>query len=164
MTPEKIDWSQQHCGVRQAPASVVRELMPDLACVLDTFPGTEDAFTWDVKVHMLMPRQYPCIPDWHTDSVPRVAGIQQFDACKTHLSMYAWISGAPLTEFAGGYLAPRTWHRFNQLTQHRGTAAADHGWRGFIRATDREIRDHRPDRQYLRRHCQVYLDANNYQW
>jgi hypothetical protein len=71
-----IDWSKQHCGVHQAPYSVVLELMPDLAEVLGTFPDAPHHFTWDVKVHRLMPRQYPCIPHWHCDNVPRINGIQ----------------------------------------------------------------------------------------
>jgi hypothetical protein len=72
-----IDWSQQHCGVHQAPAAVVAELMPDLQPLLETFPDDLSKFTFDVKVHMLMPGQYPCIPNWHTDFVPRVNGIRR---------------------------------------------------------------------------------------
>jgi hypothetical protein len=158
-----IDWSAQHCCVHQAPYAEVLSLMPDLREVLDTFPDSPDLFTWDVKVHMLMPRQYPCIPNWHADNVPRVNGVQRFDMVRRELPMYCWVSGAPLTQFKHGYLLPRTWHRFTQLDERRGTAAAEFCWRGFIRVTHREIQQPRLA-PWLRRHCQVYLDSETYQW
>lgn len=160
-----IDWTKQHCGVHQAPIGELLRLMPELAgiCLVD-FPDEPSDFTWDVKVHMLMPRQYPCIPNWHTDNVPRVNGIQRFDLIKPELPMYVWISGAPLTQFEHGYLLPKTWHRFTQKDRHRGTMAAEFCWRGFIRATHKDIM---PPKQgdHLRRHCQVYMDsAETYEW
>lgn len=158
-----IDWSKQHCGVHQAPIHIVKELMPDLAEILDSFPDNPSQFTWDIKVHMLMPRQYPCIPNWHFDNVPRRNGIQRFDLIDPNLPMYAWISGPPLTQFKHGYLEPQKWHRFNQLDEHRGTAASEFTWRCFIRASHKDIV--RPKgSEYLRRHCQVYLDPKTYQW
>ena len=160
---KSVDWSKQHCGVHCAPIDVVRKLMPDLCEVLDTFPDDARVFTWDVKVHMLMPRQYPCIPNWHTDNVPRVNGVQRFDMLRPELPMYCWLSGAPLTQFKHGYLTPLAWHRFTQLDEHRGTAAGEFGWRGFIRATHSDIQAPKVG-DYLRRHCQVYLDAETYQW
>ena len=72
---KQITWSEQHCGVHHAPYSEVRKHMPDLIEVLETFPDDPDLFTWDVKVHMLMPNQYPCIPHWHCDNVYRINGI-----------------------------------------------------------------------------------------
>lgn len=159
----KVDWSKQHCGVHQAPIEKVLELMPDLKEVLDTFPDDASKFTFDVKVHMLMPQQYPCIPNWHTDNVPRVNGVQRFDLIKPELPMYLWVSGAPLTQFKHGFVLPERWHRFTQLDEHRGIAAAEFCWRGFIRATHREIQAPK-DSNWLRRHCQVYLDAETYQW
>lgn len=159
----KVDWSQQHCGVHQGTARNVRDLMPDLAPILDTFPDDPEKFTWDVKVHMLMPRQYPCIPHWHTDNVPRVNGVQRFDMVRPELPMYLWVSGAPLTQFDHGYVLPERWHRFNQLDRHRGTPASEFCWRGFIRATHVDIQPPQ-ESGHLRRHCQVYLDADAYQW
>lgn len=158
-----VDWSRQHCGVHQAPIRVVGELMPDIVPILLTFPDNSRNFTWDVKVHMLMPRQYPCIPNWHADNVPRVDGIQRLDLVRPELPMYAWISGAPLTQFKHGYLQPEKWHRFNQLDEHRGTPASDFGWRCFIRATHVDICPPKKG-DWLRRHSQVYLDAESYQW
>ncbi len=162
-TPEEIDWSVQHCGVHQATASTLLELMPDLTSILATFPDDAELFTWDVKIHMLMPRQYPCVPNWHVDNVPRVNGIQRFDLIRSELPMYLWLSNGPLTQFQHGYVQPRVWHRFTQIDQHRGTAAGDFGWRCFIRATHKDIQPPKL-KNHLRRHCQVYLDAKEYQW
>lgn len=141
--------------------------MPDIAPIIDTFPDKKEKYTWDIKVHMLMPRQYPCIPHWHTDNVPRINGVQQFHMIKPQYPMWAWLSNGPLTQFKHGYLAARAWHKFTQLDEHRGTAASEFGWRCFIRATDQHIQ--KPKKvdnpfQYIRRHCQVYLDADTYQW
>lgn len=158
-----VNWSNQHCGVHQAPISALRELMPDLLEILKTFPDDPECFTWDVKVHMLMPRQYPCVPHWHVDNVPRVNGIQRFDLTKPNLPMYCWISGDPLPQFKHGYLLPQVWHRFSQIDEHRGTAASDFLWRCFIRATHQELQSPKQG-DWLRRHCQVYLDANTYEW
>lgn len=158
-----IDWSKQHPGVHQAPFEKLLELMPDLKPVIETFPDNPNDFIWDVKVHMLMPRQYPCIPNWHYDNVPRVNGIQRFDLTKPEKPMYLWISGAPLTQFEHGYVTPRSWHRFNQADKHRGTAAAEFVWRGFIRATHKDIQPPKAG-EWLRKHIQVYLDAETYQW
>lgn len=158
-----IDWSKQCNGVHQSPYAVLLDLMPDLREILLTFPDNPELFTWDVKVHMLMPRQYPCIPNWHTDNVPRENGVQRFDKIKPELPMYLWISGAPLTQFKHGYVHPEKWHRFTQLDEHRGTASADFCWRGFIRATHVGIQGAKHS-DHLRRHTQVYLDSETYQW
>lgn len=158
-----IDWSKEHCGVHQAPYESMIELMPNIRPIIDTFPDLPYQFTWDVKVHMLMPRQYPCIPNWHVDNVPRENGVQRFDLIQPHLPMYLWLSGGPLTQFQHGYVLPRVWHRFTQLDQHRGTAASEFGWRCFIRATHVGILKPKKD-NYLRRHTQVYLDSETYQW
>ena len=158
-----IDWSKQHCGVLSGSYHRTLELMPDLKPILDTFPDNPYNFSWDVKVHMLFPMQYPCIPNWHTDNVPRVNGIQRFDLCKPELPMYLWVSGAPLSQFRHGFLEAEHWHRFNQMDEHRGIPASDNCWRGFIRASHVELKKI-SETNNLRRHCQVYLDANSYQW
>ena len=82
---------------------------------------------------------------------------------KQGLPMWLWISGPPLTQFLYGYLEPRKWHRFTQLDQHRGTQASEFCWRGFIRAPHRDIQPAKAG-NWLRRHSQVYLDAETYQW
>jgi hypothetical protein len=165
-----IDWSKQHCGVHQATAGEVFRLMPDLTSLLaHTFPRSVDDYIWDVKVHMLMPNQFPCIPNWHFDNVPRVNNKQDFDLIKPDAPMYLYLSGAPLTEFReDGVITPvepKTWHRFTQRDEHRGTMSNDFCWRGFIRATHKDIMPQRPrGRDPLRRHSQVYLDAENFSW
>jgi hypothetical protein len=160
-----IDLSQQHCGVRTASFSRMIELMPDLRSVFHEtpFPDFHSNYSWDVKVHLLMPRQYPCIPNWHTDNVPRENGIQRFERNTPEFPMWMWVSGAPLTQFKHGYVQAKKWHRFTQLDEHRGTYAGETCWRMFIRATHEKIRPPR-DGDNLRRHSQVYLDADTYQW
>lgn len=164
MIPSEIDWSKQHCGVHQAPFPVMLDLMPDLACIFRHMPFNGIDFTWDVKIHMLMPRQYPCIPGWHVDNVPRAPdGRQMFDKIRPDLPMWMWVSGAPLTQFRTGYVLPQTWARFTQEDEHRGAPATEFCWRGFIRATHKDIMPARKD-GWLRRHCQVYVGEKNYQW
>ncbi len=160
---KNVDWSKQHCGVHQASFRQTLALMPDLKGILKTFPDNPIMFTWDIKVHMLMPNQFPCIPNWHVDNVPRINGIQRFEFIRPDLPMYAWISGAPLTQFKHGFLQPKVWHKFNQTDEHRGTKSADFVWRGFIRATHVGITKPKKENN-LRRHCQVYLDENTYKW
>ena len=143
--------------------------MPDLACIKDSFPENVDDFIWDVKVHMLMPSQFPCIPNWHYDNVPRVNNKQDFDLIRLNKPMYLWVSNAPLTQFRKGketwLIKPKTWTKFTQKDEHRGTMSTDFQWRGLIRATHKEIAPqkkatHNPER----RHSQVYLDASNFTW
>jgi len=157
-----VDWSKQHTGVQKADFAKTKELMPDLEEILNTFPDNPNNFTWDVKVHMLMPRMYPCIPDWHVDNVPRPDGPQRFDLIKPELPMYLWISGGPLTEFRNGYVKPGHWYKFNQEDEHRGCAAQEFCWRAFIRATHKDIVAPRSEGN-LRRHVQVYV-SEEYKW
>lgn len=158
----EINWSEQHCGVHRATAEQLMRVMPDLGCVLADFPRDPIAFTWDVKVHMLMPRQYPCVPGWHFDNVPRVGGRAQEPDPREH--MWLWISGPPLTQFRNGYIKPRTWVRFAQSDEHRGTPASEFCWRGFIRATPVWLLPPNPSEKVPRRHAQVYLDAGEFSW
>ncbi len=158
-----IDWSKQHCGVHQAPYEKVIELMPEVKEILDTFPDDVSKFTWDIKVHMLMPRQFPCMPGWHTDFVPRINGIQRFELCRLDLPMYCWVSGPPLTEFKHGFLQVGKWHRFNQADEHRGCMSDTFQWRAFIRGIHTEILVPKA-KDHLRRHTQVYIVDQNYQW
>lgn len=133
-----IDWSKQHCGVHQAPIQELVKLMPDILPALKNFPDRESNFTWDVKVHMLIPRQFPCIPGWHVDNIPREGGVQKFDKGQYDLPMYCWVSGPPLTQFMNGYVLPEVWHKFTQSDLHRGNCANSFCWRGFIRATHKK--------------------------
>ena len=167
-----IEWTKQHCGLRKATYNQMINLMPDLKEVLETFPENPNDFYWDVKVHMLMPNQYPCIPNWHYDNVPRdKSGNQDWDKVDESKPMYLWLSGLPLTEFRDELgntrlIEPNVWTRFSQKDEHRGTISKEFTWRCFIRATHRDLTAKQPTKNHnpLRRHSQVYLDASNFSW
>jgi hypothetical protein len=162
-----IDWTKQHCGVHQATFHDLVGSMPEVAqMILSTFPNNVYDFTWDVKVHMLMPGQYPCIPNWHYDNVPRVNNAQDWSKVRTDLPMYLWVSSDPVTEFReSGPIPTKTWIRFTQEDEHRGTVSKAFQWRGFIRATHKDIMPaNKVGTDVTRRHSQVYLDANNFAW
>lgn len=164
-----IDWSKQHCGIHQGTYEQVIELMPDLIEIFLNFPENPNDFIWDIKVHMLMPGQFPCIPNWHYDNIPRVNNVQDFTKVKPKLPMYLWVSNSPLTEFRKGdknwIIEPETWIRFTQEDEHRGTISEKFTWRGFIRGTHKNILTNFVEKQNpLRRHSQVYLDSNNFTW
>ena len=162
-----IDWKKQHCGVHRASWVQLLNSMPEVAHLIAAdFPELVRDFTWDVKVHMLMPNQFPCIPNWHFDNIPRVNNAQDWDQVKTHLPMYLWISGEPLTEFReSGKISPMQWVRFTQADEHRGTISNDFQWRGFIRATHKDIlAANESGVDVTRRHSQVYLDSSNFSW
>jgi hypothetical protein len=164
-----IDWTKQHNGVHQASYDQMIELMPDIKAIIDTFPDNPYDFIWDVKVHMLMPNQYPCIPNWHFDNIPRVNNVQDFNLVRLDLPMYLWVSNAPLTEFRKDdktwFIEPQTWTRFTQADEHRGTMSTAFQWRGFIRATHKDIMvQNKVNSNPFRRHSQVYLDVNNFTW
>lgn len=110
------------------------------------------------------PRQYPCIPGWHVDNVPRAEdGRQLYDKVRLDLPMWMWVSGGPLTQFRTGYVLPEKWVRFTQADEHRGAMATEFCWRGFVRGTHKDIMPPKSG-NHLRRHCQVYVGEKNYQW
>ena len=158
----------QHNGVKKCSYEDMIRLMPDVKQIIDTFPYNPRDFTWDVKVHMLMPHQFPCIPNWHYDCVPRDhEGQQDFSKVNTDHKMYLWLSGGPFTEFKVGdktlFIKPKTWFEFTQMDEHRGTVSEEFTWRCFIRATDKRILAPKPQGA-LRRHSQVYLDSEKFMW
>lgn len=165
-----IDWKEQHCGIIECTPEQFWELMPDVAPLMDTFPEAAQDFYWDVRVSMLMPGQYPAIPAWHFDHIPREGGRtgrRRFGECQPDLPMYMWLSGPPFTEFKDRRpVAPETWVKFSQLDSHRATPATEHCWRGFVRAVHRKIHNRYPVSEVplLRRHSQVYLDAVSFSW
>lgn len=162
-----IDWKKQHCGVHRASWEQLCKSMPEVAeLIVKDFPEEVANFTWDVKVHMLMPNQYPCIPNWHFDNIPRLNNEQDWNQVQTHLPMYLWLSGEPLTEFRdSGKINACEWVRFTQKDEHRGTMSKDFQWRGFIRATHNGIMPaNTSGTDVTRRHSQVYLDAANFSW
>lgn len=157
---------RQHCGLIAATRDQVAELMTDLLPVVETCPGQDD-YRFDIKVHMLMPGQWPCIPNWHFDFVPRDAEKrQQFDLIRDDAPpMYFLVSEPPLTEFRDGRLVePWAWVPFSQRDEHRGTKAEDFGWRLFIRAAHESLVPRNALAiSGLRRHSQVYLEAG-FEW
>lgn len=140
--------------------------MPELKDILDKAPlDPTEKYVVDVKVHMLMPGQWPCIPNWHYDNVPRDEELKQrFDLIDTSKLMFLWLSGPPLTEFENKIVRPRTWIRFTQKDKHRGTMSDIHTWRIFIRLTPEPLLKPASPDKWLRRHSQVYLDASKFTW
>lgn len=167
-----IDWTKQHCGVIEATPTQLHAHMPEVAeMVLATFPHDQSVFDfwWDVRVTMLMPGQYPAIPNWHFDHIPRKTSRtdpnRDFKSVRPDLPMYMWLSGPPFTEFKDGReVKAEEWIRFTQLDSHRAVASKEHCWRGFIRAVHKGIVPVRHDVPVLRRHSQVYLDAAKFSW
>lgn len=177
-----IDWSKSHCGVILCTIEDTYELMPEVKPVIEDLINTgklefdPSEYLVDVKVHMLMAAQYPCIPDWHCDFVPRDPETMERDPSKiTGEKMYLWVSGEPRTQFRNKPETLETeqtsWVVFTQEDYHRGTPAQERTWRCFIRLTPKKLIKDRPtankDKSHrggLRRHAQVYLDANNYEW
>ena len=197
--PEGVNLSDLHNGLFRCPLNKVLRYMPELAKILEhpDFPISPEFWhNWevDVKVHMLMPNQYPCVPNWHCDNVPRPNGFTDYKAVQNAdllaPPMYLYVSGTPCTEFlteddefAGvveshadvaeyirltkaetQLIEPQTWYAMWQNTPHRGTIAKDHSWRLFIRLTHNSIAPVRPVTDVIRRHSQVYLDATNFSW
>jgi hypothetical protein len=161
------------CGLFHCPLEEARELMPELpwdeSPILD---GVE--YIVDVKVHKLMPNQWPCIPNWHGDFVPRdPVTLQERPDLIDPVQMFMWLSGPPFTEFRDGRkVRAREWIPFTQYDVHRGVAATEHCWRTFIRIAPADVMRvglpneeiPAPPEQWVRRHTQVYLDVNGFRW
>jgi len=165
-----IDWSKSHCGVMLCTFDKTIELMPEVIPVLQTVPKLEyhmDDYLIDVKVHMLMPGEYPCITNWHQDFVPRDKDLKKLRDKITGDKMYLWVSGPPLTEFSTIVGASNEgWTTFTQNDVHRGTISKIHTWRCFIRLIPKWfVHPTTINVGQLRRHSQVYIeDPNNFRW
>lgn len=195
--------SADHCGLFRAPLHLAASFMPSMSELIASAPIAtcfRDQWELDVKVHMLMKDQYPCIPNWHCDNVPRTDGTR-YDLVGSHdgtfdygagrdIPMYLWVSDEPTTEFLDEELevpevpqshaevafdmenwVPRkqriranAWYSMDQRTPHRGRAATEGGWRVFARLTHKSIAPSRPVASVIRRHAQVYLEANHFTW
>jgi hypothetical protein len=180
---ERIQWSKEHCGVILCPYESLAELMPSVVPIIDDLVATGELeksiseYLIDVKVHMLMPNQYSCIPDWHCDFVPRNNVTKEKEPWRiTGEKMYLWVSGEPRTEFREPPkivhgLSGTPWVEFTQNDWHRGVVAKERTWRCFIRLTPKCLIEGRPTGNYddshrgaLRRHSQVYLDSKSFEW
>ena len=169
-----IDWSKCHNGVMLCSFEKTVEIMPEVAPILEELkPQLElplKEYVVDVKVHMLMPKQFPCIPNWHRDFVPRDMNMKRDFKNLTKLKMYAWMSASPTTEFMREdkttfFVEAQHWHEFTQHDLHRGTMSKEHVWRGFIRVIPKSfIHPTTINVGQLRRHTQVYLDAEKFNW
>lgn len=173
-----VDWSKCHNGVMLCDFNQVAELMPEVApiCSELIFSGMLELsameYVVDVKIHMLMPNMYPCIPNWHCDFLPRDENGKRINEKPDRwLKMYEWISGPPYTEFkrADGstyFIEPQKWHAFDQRDIHRGTLSKAHQWRCFIRVIPRTfIHPSTKNVGKKRQHIQVYLPSpDNFKW
>lgn len=182
------------CGLHRAPLDKAMELMPAFWELYESCPVPReewDQWEIDLKIHMLMPLQYPCIPNWHCDNVPRKDGVLDYSKIDQETPpMYLWISSGPNTEFLKKpgttkrdiksheqlaalirrcalkteELPSQQWVAMKQNTPHRGTLSEAHSWRVFVRLTHKSIASDRPVIDHIRRHCQVYLDARTFAW
>lgn len=149
--------------------------MPEVKPILDSLFDSgkmeldKKDYVIDIKVHMLMPGQYPCVPGWHCDFIPRDESKVKNASLISGEEMYLWVSGEPKTEFKtfkkeltlDGY----KWKVFTQRDSHRGTPAKDHTWRCFIRVIPKKfIHGFTLNVGEIRRHSQVYLVNENYTW
>lgn len=172
---------EMHNGLFHCPFDEALGLMPELRGILLDCPikgefsfatrgPRYEGWVVDVKVHMLMPGQWPCIPNWHYDFVPRDEnGKQVMSRRDPDNKMYLWVSGEPTTEFLNSdgepYSIPaEVWKEFNQYDLHRGTMSKEHTWRVFIRVSPESLCPVAPPNKWIRRHSQVYLDAENFKW
>ena len=178
-----LDWSQCHNGLMLCTFSEAVKLMPEVQPILqDLIDSNElelpiEEYAVDVKIHMLMPRQYPCIPNWHRDFMPRDKDLKHIEGAESPLKMFMWLSGTPLTEYLDTNNPDRTlrknvirkpaqqWHSFTQADWHRGGISQEHTWRCFIRVIPRAfIHDTTKNVGQIRRHTQVYLNSENFKW
>lgn len=148
-------------------------LMPEVKPILDELlPELElpvSDYVIDVKIHMLMPNQYPCIPNWHFDFMPRDSKGDRVPAKASPLKMYIWLSGSPLTLYkneSGEFTKPaQQWHSFTQKDLHRGQMSEEHTWRCFIRVIPKEfVHTTTTNVGQVRRHTQVYCDSRKFKW
>lgn len=165
------------CGLHRVSLDEAKIILPQFQELYDSVPIPKDDWhNWeiDLKIHMLMPNQYPCVPNWHCDNVPRVDGKTRFDLIEDDTPrMYLWLSDNPTTEFlrpdvkvacvnpqshkdvakpcnyVTGYggsvkIPAQQWISMSQRTPHRGTKSDKHQWRIFARLTHKSIMSARP--------------------
>lgn len=172
--------AEKSCGLFHCPFGVAYDLMPSIPWDSIPFEDSDsddpaNDYIVDVKIHKLMPEQWPCIPNWHQDFVPRdPVTLQEYpERITPERRIFMWLSGPPFTEFQDGRtIKPREWMVFTQADWHRGSASTEHCWRTFVRLAPLDIMRAglpnesipAPADQWIRRHCQVYLDVNKYTW
>lgn len=140
----------------------------------------------DTRSHMLMPGQYPCIPGWHLDSIPRKHGQPDITTNRPLCRHYLCVVGiSAMTEFLDTAFDPGKYdpqnvyascneqlnrmeiistrvksglvYRFGDRAWHQGTPATERCWRWFVRAS---FGDGRSPRNEIRTQTQVYANVN----
>lgn len=170
-----MDWSKSHNGVLLCTVDRTYNLMPEVKPIIEDLINSgsleldSSQYLVDVKVHMLMPGQYPCIPGWHCDFVPRNNEGEKVFEDITGEKMYLWVSGEPRTEFKNSVEHVKNtkydWVVFDQLSVHRGVESRIHTWRCFIRLIPKKfVHPFTKNVGEIRRHSQVYLTTENYSW
>lgn len=174
----EVDWSKSHNGVMLCSFEETYKLMPEVKPILGELIDSGmlefsvEEYAVDVKIHMLMPNQWPCIPNWHRDFIPRDKNGKKNNRGITGEKMYMWISGKPCTEYKDRenpgisyFKEPQKWHSFTQHDFHRGTMSEEHTWRCFIRVIPKKfIHPSTINVGTKRDHIQVYLDVNRFTW
>lgn len=176
MSGQDIDWSKSHNGVMLCSIEQTIKFMPETKEILNALiPFLQyhsDNYLVDVKVHMLMPGEYPCIPNWHQDFVPRDKNNKKVPSLKKPEDMmYLWVSGPPYTEFKTYQTKIFTqnrdsWRVFNQNDVHRGIKSEIFTWRCLIRLIPSWfLHPNVKNIGTIRRHTQVYIDnPENFRW
>lgn len=170
-----IDWSKSHNGIMLCTFEQTKELMPEVTPILEELePQLElpvEDYLVDVKIHMLMPKQFPCIPNWHFDFMPRDSEGNRTPSQASETKMYMWLSGSPLTLYKDRqtqeeYTKPaQQWHSFTQADLHRGQQSTEHTWRCFIRVIPKHfVHQTTINQGTIRRHTQVYCDSRSFRW
>jgi len=172
MDTSLIDWSKSHNGLMLCTLEQASKLMPEVLPILAKLSPEMhwDEYYIDVKIHMLMPGQFPCIPNWHFDFLPRDADGERSSNERSDKKMYMWLSAAPLTLYKDKNGATFTkpaqeWHSFTQADMHRGQVSEDHVWRCFIRIIPKcFLHTVTKNVGEVRRHIQVYCDSSKFRW
>ena len=92
------------CGLHRCPMDKAEKHLPEMQPLIESAPIPQSEWNqWevDIKIHMLMKGQYPCIPNWHCDNVPRnTDGKLEYGRIDfAEPAMLIWISGSPETTF-----------------------------------------------------------------
>lgn len=171
-----IDWSKTHCGVMLCSFEDTVKMMPEVKPIIDELLESgmlemdPSEYAVDVKIHMLMPKQFHCIPNWHRDFVPRDENLKRDFKALNGEKMYMWLSGTPLTLYkdkdGNEFEKPaQQWHSFTQHDLHRGQESQEHTWRCFIRVIPKKfIHPTTINVGQKRIHTQVYLDSKKFNW
>ena len=77
-----IDFVKQNAREDSITRGILDDVIAKLVNSRSIDPLSENNFVIDTRVNMLMPNQYPSIPGWHCDDVPRSEKYSQPDFSK----------------------------------------------------------------------------------